>query len=98
MQNSSLENKQPDLQQTDVICRASRELPHPDGHTVTEFFDTEVHGSCSCGEKVTKVVNSNFTCRTDKVRYRYTDGLDEGWCIFSCRNCEGYIGDTWHGI
>lgn len=54
------------------------------------------NGKCKCGQGVTKVNNSILpTCRTDGVRFIYTDEPDKGWCIYRCKNCKEVIDEVW---
>ena len=73
-----------------------KQFPHAaSGNTVTETYEGEINGTCDCGERVTKIIGSNFTMFTNGDRYRYTDEQDKGWGIFSCKNCKEPIYKTW---
>ena len=61
------------------------------GSTREETYTGEVHGKCSCGEPIIKVINSNLTRRGERFTY---PGDNSAWDIFRCKSCKGVIEET----
>lgn len=69
-------------------------LNHISGQTVIEYFDSEEMGHCTCVRPVRKIIGSNFTNRTDGIRYARTDDT-EGWGMFTCDVCHAVISKSY---
>lgn len=58
--------------------------------------ERHVPGSCRCGQRVTRVLNSKRpTMRSDRSRFIYTEREDKGWGIFRCDSCYEVIDLSW---
>lgn len=69
-------------------------LTHISGQSVTEHYECDEMGACACGRPVRKIMGSNFTNRTDGVRYAKPDDT-QGWCMFRCDACGDVIADSY---
>ena len=57
--------------------------------------ETRIEGQCSCGRKVTKILNSELpTMWLNGNRYVYTDEPEDGGCIYRC-SCGKTIDRQW---
>jgi hypothetical protein len=56
--------------------------------------ETRIPGTCSCGRKVVKILNSKVpTMWVNGDRYIYPE-REDGWCIFRCKDCMAVISDV----
>lgn len=60
------------------------------GDVFEEHFLFDEIGMCSCGAPVRKIFGSDFTDRSDAVRYEHPDDT-EGWCMYRCHSCHALI-------
>jgi hypothetical protein len=62
---------------------------------VKTMTETRIAGACSCGRKVTKILNSEVpTMWKNGDRYIYPE-RDDKWGIFRCEDCKEPIDETW---
>ena len=69
-------------------------LSRSSGATVIEHYQADELGQCSCGRPVRKIIGSDFTNRTDGVRYAKPDDT-LGWGMFRCDQCHAVISQSY---
>jgi hypothetical protein len=71
----------------------TRQLLTPGNRFVQEIYSKIIPGECSCGAPCDKVIDSNRSCRRDRVRF--SNDSTTAWNVFRCHRCGSVIEETW---